>query len=364
MTRLSFAALALAVGLSHASATVIPAQPPFQPTPSYSQLAVGASSARVALPTGPVIAIYNTGASAAFVALGSASVTATTSGDQVAPGGFLCLAVGSATYLAAIETGGATSLNISGGSGACSGSGSTPATLPLPTGAAQESGGNLATLAGAVSGGYLLTNQTKLAGTTLTAPTAWGTAPTGNVQGVNASVLANSYFYNVASSTLTRASNTTTYAANTTVCLNTSTTACAPLTIGLGATNAGKGLITRLGLLKSGPTTANAAFTVWLFSAAPGVTNPAQYDGVAYAGPRAGDLPSYIGSATCSTPTASSDSTAQVWYECSLNNPNTSGALVFQALAGSTNINALISVTAAYAPANAETFNVYVSGIY
>ncbi len=95
----------------------------FAPGSSYAQLAVGATSARVALPTGAEVAVYNTGSYAAFVALGSSSVTATASGDQIAPGGFLCLAPGSATYLAAIETAGATSLNLSGGSGACAGSG-------------------------------------------------------------------------------------------------------------------------------------------------------------------------------------------------------------------------------------------------
>jgi hypothetical protein len=172
------------------------------------------------------------------------------------------------------------------------------------------------------------------------------------------------YFTNVASSTLTRASNSTTYTANTTVCAFTSATPCAPLTIGIASANAGKGLINRVSMLKSGSTTANASFIVWLFSAAPGVATPAQFDDIAYVGPRAADMPNYIGSATCSSPTATSDTSAQTWYDCTLSNPNTSGALDFQALSGSTNINALISVTAAYAPASLETFVVYVSGIY
>ncbi len=121
--RLSCAAIALAAGVSSASATVIPSQPPFQPTPAYAQLPVGATSSRVALPSGSVIAVYNTGSNPAFVVLGNSSVVATASGDQVAPGGFLCQAVGSATYLAAIETAGTTSINISGGAGICAGSG-------------------------------------------------------------------------------------------------------------------------------------------------------------------------------------------------------------------------------------------------
>jgi hypothetical protein len=75
-------------------------------------------------------------------------------------------------------------------------------------------------------------------------------------------------------------------------------------------------------------------------------------------------MPNYIGNASCSTATATSDTTAQVWYECALSNPNTGGALVFQALTGATTIDALVSVTAAYTPASGETFNVSVSGIY
>jgi hypothetical protein len=173
-----------------------------------------------------------------------------------------------------------------------------------------------------------------------------------------------SYFYNVASSVLTRASNTTQYTANTTVCLLASVTACAPITISIANTNAGKGLINRVSLLKSGSTTTSANFTVWFFSAAPVVTTPAQYDDVAYAGPRAADMPNYIGNAACSTPVVTSDTTASVWYECTLSNLNTAGALVFQALSGATTIDALISVTATYTPVSAETFTVYASGIY
>lgn len=178
------------------------------------------------------------------------------------------------------------------------------------------------------------------------------------------SYTAGSYFTNIPSSVLTRASNTTPYAANETVCLLTSTTVCAPLTIPIANVSAGKGLINRVSLLKGGSSTTNASFTAWLFSAAPGTTSPSQFDATAYSGPRAADMPNYIGSATCLTGVASSDSSAQVWYECTLNNPNTAGALDFQALAGATNINALISVTAPYTPASAETFQLFVSGIY
>ena len=176
--------------------------------------------------------------------------------------------------------------------------------------------------------------------------------------------VAGTYFANVPSSVLARASNTTAYAANETVCLLTSTTVCVPLTIPIAASNAGKGLINRVSLLKSGSSTTNASFTIWLYSAAPGTTSPNQFDATSYTGPRAADMPNYIGNAQCTTATATSDSSAQVWYDCTLSNPNTSGALVFQALSGSTNIDALLSVTAAYTPASAETFQAFVSGIY
>lgn len=175
--------------------------------------------------------------------------------------------------------------------------------------------------------------------------------------------VAGDYFTNVASSTLTRPADTTAYVANETVCASKSST-CTPITISIGSINAGQGLITRVTLLKSGTTTTNASFTIWLYSAAPTLTTPTQEDATAYIGPRAADMPNYIGNAVCGTGIATSDTTTQVWYDCTLSNPNTSGALTFQALSGSTNINALISVTAAYTPVSAETFKIYASGIY
>ena len=233
-----------------------------------------------------------------------------------------------------------------------------------------------------------VTNSPTLSWPGSASPSTYGTPPSGTVPGVNSYVTntvpvtgtfwqatqpvsiassitsTGSYFYNTTSSVLTRASDTTAYTANTTVCLLKSTTACAPITIGIASTNAGKGLITRVSLLKSGSTTTNASFTIWLYSAAPTTSTPTQYDNVAYTGPRAADMPNYIGSAVCATPVATSDTSAGVWYDCTLSNPNTAGALVFQSLAGSTNLNALISVNAAYTPVSAETFTAYVSGIY
>ncbi len=174
---------------------------------------------------------------------------------------------------------------------------------------------------------------------------------------------AGSYFYNVAGSTLTRASDTTAYSANQTVCLSKSQT-CVPGTIAIANINKGQATINRLSFLKSGSSTTSATFTVWMFSAAPVLTSPTQQDATAYTGPRAADMPNYIGNAACSTATATSDTSAQVWYECVLSNPNTAGALVAQAVNGTVNIQYLISATAAYTPANAETFTPFVSGFY
>ncbi len=100
----------------------------FQPTPSYSSLSVGSTSSRVALPSGTVVVVYNTGTNAAYVTIGGASVTATSSDDFVPAGGWMAFAVGPSAYLAGIETAGATTLNLSGGSG-------------LPTGACCAAGG-------------------------------------------------------------------------------------------------------------------------------------------------------------------------------------------------------------------------------
>ena len=96
----------------------------FQPTPAYATpLAVGATSSRVALPSGTVIVVYNTGSSAAYVTLGNSSIVATASDDVIQPLSWLAFTVGPNTYIAAITTTGPTLLNISGGSGLPTGSG-------------------------------------------------------------------------------------------------------------------------------------------------------------------------------------------------------------------------------------------------
>lgn len=172
------------------------------------------------------------------------------------------------------------------------------------------------------------------------------------------------YFYDVAGTTITRPADTTAYTANTSVCAAKSVTACVAGSFSIGLAPQSNGVITRMTLLKSGSSTTSANFAIWLYSAAPVLTTPTQFDNVAYAGPRAADMPNYIGMALCSTPVATSDTSAKVWYECALQNPNTAGALYFQALSGGVTINYILSVTAAYTPASAETFTPYVSGMY
>jgi hypothetical protein len=121
----------------------------FAPTPAYSQLTVGPSSARVALPSGTVVVVYNTGSAAAYVTLGNSSVTATTSGDVIQPSSWMAFTVGANTYLAAIETAGATTLNLSGGSGLPTGAGGGGS---VPTGSAGSPNAAVLSVQG-VSGG-------------------------------------------------------------------------------------------------------------------------------------------------------------------------------------------------------------------
>src|SRR6201995_4435540 len=86
-----------------------------------------------------------------------------------------------------------------------------------------------------------------------------------------------SYFTNIPGSTITRPANTTPYSANVTVC-NSTTVACIPGTIQIAASNGQNQFINRVTLLKSGATTTNATFTIWMFSAAPGLATPTQED--------------------------------------------------------------------------------------
>src|SRR5208282_1329285 len=62
--------------------------------------------------------VYNVGANAVYVKLGTSNaVTATTSDDYISAGGALALTVGSNTYIAAITATSTSTLNVSGGAG-------------------------------------------------------------------------------------------------------------------------------------------------------------------------------------------------------------------------------------------------------
>ena len=137
----------------------------FQPTPAYSPLSVSSTSSRVALPSGTVVVVYNTGSNPAYVQLGGSSVTATVGNDVIQPNSWMAFTVGSATYLAGVTSSGATALNISGGTG-------------MPTGAGGGSGGG---------GGS--SSITTWAGAALGAMANYGASPGGVlVPGVNAYV--------------------------------------------------------------------------------------------------------------------------------------------------------------------------------
>src|SRR6185437_1848840 len=157
----------------------------FQPTPAYATLSVGATSSRVALPSGTVVIVYNTGSNPAYVTLGGATVTATTSNDVIPAGGWMAFTVGTNAFLAAIETAGATSLNLSGGTG-----------LPTGAGGGGVGGGSGSNASvgstGSPAPGSATYNGMLLSGGNMVGASgsAWGSAPAGlNVLGVNADVL-------------------------------------------------------------------------------------------------------------------------------------------------------------------------------
>lgn len=100
----------------------------FTPGGTYAALSASTTSARVALPAGTVVVIWNTGANNAFVTLGDNTATATTAHIPLAAGAWLALTPGSNTNLAAITSSGTTTLTLVGGAG-------------LPTGALSGTGG-------------------------------------------------------------------------------------------------------------------------------------------------------------------------------------------------------------------------------
>lgn len=116
----------------------------FAPGGAYATpLSVSNSTGNVALPAGTEVVVYNVGANAVYVKLGTSNaVTATTSDDYIPSGGALALTVGSNTYLAAITGSSTSTLNISGGTG-----------LPTGWGGGGSSGGGTVTQGTAASSG-------------------------------------------------------------------------------------------------------------------------------------------------------------------------------------------------------------------
>lgn len=172
-------------------------------------------------------------------------------------------------------------------------------------------------------------------------------------------------------SVITRPANTTPYGTNQTICGATSGTVCAPGTISIAGQQGGSGVFNgrltakRVTLLKSGSTVTGANFTMWFFSAAPGTATPNQFDGTSYTGPRSADMPNYLGNAQCANPAATSDTSAGVWYECTLS-PSTNGALILQAVLGTRVVYYLITVASGstYTPASLETFSPFMGSVY
>lgn len=150
---------------------------PFAPNGGTASLTVGATTSNVALPSGATVLVTNTGTQTAFIRLGTSnSVVATALNLPVLSGQTIAVAPGSNTWLAAIETGGSTTLRLSGGAGLFSGVG----------GSGSSGGGG-----GSVTQGTTpwVDNITQWASVALGAPSSYGTSPGAvEVPGVNAFV--------------------------------------------------------------------------------------------------------------------------------------------------------------------------------
>lgn len=92
----------------------------FVPTSATSNTSLSAttSSASVALPTGALLQIKNTGTVNEFITFGVGSATATTSGYEVDAGTIVYIAPGANTFMAAITAAGSTTNSIAGGQAA------------------------------------------------------------------------------------------------------------------------------------------------------------------------------------------------------------------------------------------------------
>ena len=96
----------------------------FTPTPAYSVKTATTTSTAYPLPTGTVAIFYNTGSNAITVKLGSSSVSVTCDqADVIQPNSWMAFTVGTATYYAAIVSGGTSTIVVSGGAGMPTGAG-------------------------------------------------------------------------------------------------------------------------------------------------------------------------------------------------------------------------------------------------
>lgn len=156
------------------------------------------------------------------------------------------------------------------------------------------------------------------------------------------------------SSTLTRIANSTAYTGTTTspqaVCLFTSVTICAPVTLAFTSTGAVNGYVTSLRLEKSTTGATGATFAVLLYQAAPTLTGI--FDASVYT-PKAADITSgaLVGYWTCSTQVVNGDNGS---YECT--STTNSGNQAFSTANGT--LYGVIETTGSYAPGSGETFSV------
>jgi hypothetical protein len=95
----------------------------FTPNGSVANLSVTTSSANVALPTGLVVAVLNSGASDVSIKLSVGAGSAATTDFVLKSGATVGLTVGSNTYINAITASGSSTLSLAGGTGLVSGYG-------------------------------------------------------------------------------------------------------------------------------------------------------------------------------------------------------------------------------------------------
>lgn len=185
----------------------------YQPSGNYSTpLSASTVSSAVALPSGSptTIAVYNTGTQAAYCKLVTSGGAATTSDDLVPGNSAVGFTVGANTSIACITSTGTTTINIGGGSGLLTGFGGGGSSggggsngAAGPTGSAVPSdgsynalnvGGTLRGQTGVNPAGSVYDAQTDISslnGTSLGSPSNYGTAPSGEVIGVNANITNN-----------------------------------------------------------------------------------------------------------------------------------------------------------------------------